>query len=84
MKFPAVKMYRLSVAAFSTADSWKHVRSVEYRAIQPQMKPHSSVQFWLRQRDLEFNNKLRNPIVSKCLNDFNYAWTLIRQREPVK
>jgi hypothetical protein len=32
----------------------------------------------LRQLDLEFNNKLRNPIVSKCLNDFNYVWTLLR------
>jgi hypothetical protein len=44
MKFPTVKMCRLSVAAFSPADSEKHVRSVEYRAMQRQMKPQSSVQ----------------------------------------
>jgi hypothetical protein len=72
MKFPAVKMCRLSVAAFSPADSGKHVRSVEYRAMQRQMKPQPSVQLRLRQRDLEFY-KSRTPIVSKCLNDFNYS-----------
>jgi hypothetical protein len=37
-------------------------------------KLQSSVQLWLRQRDLAFNKKSGNPIVSICMNYFNYAW----------
>jgi len=74
MKFPAVKMCRLSVVAFSPADSGQHFRSVEYRAMQRQMKPQSFVQLRLRQGDLEFNNKSRNPVVSIRLNDFKYLY----------